>query len=92
VTDDSADPILVSRERWRRYGSLAQRIGYLCFLAATVLFFAGLLTSFEGLIVTLIIIALVAGSVVLAAGIQVQYAIRGAERHETESRAQRRQE
>ena len=91
MTDNhSADPVLVRREQWRRGGSLAQRIGYICFLVATVLFFAGLFTSFRGVLVTFIIVLLIAGSIVLAIGIQVQYAIRGAQRHEEDSQAQRR--
>ncbi len=91
MTDNQrADPILVRRERWRRLGASAQRVGYTCFLVATVLFFAGLLTSFRGLLVTGIVVLLIGGSIVLAVGIQVQYAIRGAQRHEEESQAQRR--
>ena len=90
VTDDRPDPILVARERWRRGAASAQRIGYGAFAAATILFFVGLLTSFDGPIVTAIIVALVGGSVVLAAGIQAQYAIKGAQRHEEDANAQRR--
>ena len=68
----------------------AQRLGYLLYGVATVLFFAGLLTSFSGVIVTTIVALLIAASIVLAIAIQVSYAIRGAERHEEDSAAQRR--
>lgn len=90
MTDDAADPVLRRRDRWRRIAASTQRTGYACFAVAIVSFFTGLITGFEGPIVTVIIIAMIAGSVALASGIQVQYAIRGAERHEDEARAQRR--
>ena len=90
MTDDGTDPILEARDRWRRGAGLAQRLGYVAFGLATVLFFVGLATSFDGPIVTAIVVALVGGSIALAAGIQAQYAIKGAQRHEDEARAQRR--
>jgi len=55
-----------------------------------VLFFIGLATTFSGLIVTSIVALMIIGSIVLAIAIQVGYAIRGAERHEEDSRAMRR--
>ena len=84
------DPILERRDRYRTGAAIAQRIGYLLYGAATILFFAGLLTSFSGIIVTIIIVFLIAASVILAVAIQVSYAIRGAERHEEDATAQRR--
>lgn len=87
---DEGDPILIRRERWRRLATSTLRGGYVAFAVAIALFFIGLATGFDGPIVTVIIIALIAGSVAVASGIQVQYAIRGAERHEDEARSQRR--
>ncbi len=84
------DPILAKRARIRSAATFAQRVGYLLYGAATVLFFVGLVTSLSDAIVTTIIVLLVAASIVLAVAIQVGYAIRGAERHEEESTAQRR--
>lgn len=84
------DSIDEQRERYRGQAKAAQRVGYILYGIATVLFFVGLATSFGSTLVTLIIIALISASVILAVAIQVSYAIRGAERHEEDARAQRR--
>ena len=84
------DPVFESRARWRRVASGLQRIGYSGLAVATLLFFVGLAVGFDGVVATVLLVALIGGSVVLAVGIQVQYAIRGAERHEEDSTAQRR--
>ncbi|MBT8207338.1 MAG: hypothetical protein HKN94_08660 [Acidimicrobiales bacterium] len=85
-----SDPILEKRERIRRQSGLAQRVGYALFGAATILFFIGIFTNFSDALVQAIIGLLITGSVILAIAIQVGYAIRGAERHEEDSIAQRR--
>jgi multisubunit Na+/H+ antiporter MnhG subunit len=90
VTPSESDPILAKREHIRTLSNKAQRIGYLLYLFATIGFFVGLATTFSGPIVTAIIALLIIGSIVLAVAIQVGYAIRGAERHEEDSIAQRR--
>lgn len=90
MTSDPDDPVLAQRERIRRQANMAQRAGYVMYALATVGFFIGLATSFSGPIVTVIIVLMIVGSVVLAVAIQVGYAIRGAERHEEDSIAQRR--
>jgi hypothetical protein len=90
VDADPTDPILAQRERIRNRSNTAQRIGYLAYGFATVLFFIGLATSYSRLLVTSIIALLIAGSIVLAIAIQVGYAIRGAERHEVDAKAMRR--
>ena len=87
---DQADPILAQRDRIRSQANLGQRAGYICYGIATVLFFIGLATSFSSPLVTAIIGLLIVGSIVLAIAIQLGYAIRGAERHEEDSRAMRR--
>lgn len=90
MTPESIDPVLAKRERIRVQSNKAQRVGYLAYAVATILFFIGLATSLSGAIVTTIITLLIVGSIVLAVAIQVGYAIRGAERHEEDSIAQRR--
>ena len=90
MSADARDPVLESRTRWRQVGARLQRVGYAALLAATVLFFIGLATGFDGIVATLLIATLIGGSIVLAVGIQVQYAIRGPERHEEDAAAQRR--
>ena len=87
---DHGDPILAQRSRIRARANTGQRVGYMAYGLSTVLFFVGLATSFSGPLVTAIIGLLIAGSIVLAVAIQVGYAIRGAERHEEDSRAMRR--
>ncbi|MGI9605018.1 MAG: hypothetical protein ACR2P0_02650 [Acidimicrobiales bacterium] len=86
----TGDPILQQRARIRRGSNQAQRLGFLLYGVAMILFFVGLFTSFEGPIVTLIIVLLVVASIITAVAIQVGYAIKGAERHEEDSAAQRR--
>lgn len=84
------DPILEKRERIRRQSGLAQRVGYVLYGLATILFFVGIFTEFSDNLVRAIIVLMIAASVILAIAIQVGYAIRGAERHEEDSIAQRR--
>lgn len=90
MTPDAPDPVLVRRELIRRKANMAQRVGYALYGLATIGFFVGLATTLTGPLVSAIIAALIAGSIVLAVAIQVGYAIRGAERHEEDSIAQRR--
>lgn len=78
------------RERYRELANRGQRVGYTLFGLSMVLFFIGLTTSFSSGLVGVLVALLIAGSVVLAVAIQVGYAIRGAERHEEDARAQRR--
>ncbi|MDW3178342.1 MAG: hypothetical protein R8J94_13200 [Acidimicrobiia bacterium] len=90
MTPEAQDPLLVRREHIRRQANKAQRLGYILYGLATVGFFVGLATTLSGPLVTAIVTALIAGSIILAIAIQVGYAIRGAERHEEDSIAQRR--
>lgn len=90
LSPNQDDPILQQRARIRRQANAASRVGYLCYLGATVGFFSGLFTSFSGTLITLIVGLLIVGSIILAVAIQVTYAIRGAERWEEDGAAQRR--
>lgn len=90
TNDPHHDPVLKQRERYREHASRAQRFAYLLYGFATIGFFYGLLTSFDNLLVTVVVTLLIAASVILAVAIQVTYAIKGAERHEEDSTAQRR--
>lgn len=90
MTPEAQDPVLARRDDIRKKANRAQRVGYLLFGLATLGFFIGLATTLTGPLVTAIIAALISGSIVLAVAIQVGYAIRGAERHEEDSIAQRR--
>ncbi len=90
MTPEAQDPVLARREQIRQQANKAQRVGYALYGLATIGFFLGLATTLSGLLVTAIITALIAGSIVLAIAIQVGCAIRGAERHEEDSIPQRR--
>ena len=85
------DEVSLKREAFRSLAQRSQRVAYLCFFIATVVFFVGLATSFSTLISRVTIAFLIVGSIILAVGIQIGYAVRGAERHEEDSKAQRRQ-
>ena len=80
----TSDPVLIQRARARRLAQLGQRVGYLLFLAALVVFFVGLIGNFDAWIKNTVISCVVAGSVVLAPAIVVGYAVRAAERDDLE--------
>lgn len=90
MTSEPIDPITQKRERIRGQAQKAQRVGYVLYGVATILFFVGITTTLSNAIVWSIVTLLIVGSIVLAVAIQVGYAIRGAERHEEDSRAMRR--
>ena len=78
------DPVLRRREQIRRLTDLGQRIGYLAFAAAIVLFVVGFAVGFTDAVVDLIVVALVGGSIVLAPAIVFAYAVRAADREDAE--------
>ncbi|MXW42004.1 MAG: hypothetical protein F4138_00185 [Acidimicrobiia bacterium] len=59
-----------------------QRLGYLLYLAAIILFFIGFTSSFNQPLVTTITVCLVVGSLVLAPAIVFSYAVRAANRED----------
>jgi hypothetical protein len=76
------DPVLARRERIRRLVSAGQRIGYSLFAIAVVAFVIGFVVGFEPWVVTLVVAALIVGSIVLAPAIVFGYGVRAAERDE----------
>ena len=72
------DPILVRRARLARVASVGQRLGYLAYLVAIVVFAVGLTTGFTDAFATTLVVLLVAGSFVLAPAIVLHYAVRAA--------------
>lgn len=74
------DPVLARRARIKRLVELGQRVGYSLFGVAIVAFFTGLVVGFGGGPATVVVVALLAGSVVLAPAIVFGYAVRAAER------------
>ena len=83
------DPVLHRRAQIERLAQLGKRVGYLLFLAAMVLFFVGLAVDLTPTFVTLIVTAMVAGSILLAPAIVAGYAVKAAAREDRERTAER---
>lgn len=73
------DPVLARRERIRKLTELGQRIGYSCFALAVVLFVIAFIAQFPSWMVTVIIAAMVVGSLVLAPSIVFAYGVKAAD-------------
>lgn len=73
------DPVLARRERIRTLTELGQRIGYSCFALAVVLFVVAFIAQFPSWLVTVIIAAMVVGSLVLAPSIVFAYGVKAAD-------------
>ena len=84
MLDGDDDPVRVKRARIARLVRVGQRGGYSLFLAATLLFVVGFASGFDGLVGSVIIGCLVAGSIVLAPAIVFGYAVKAAERDDRE--------
>jgi len=80
VTDQGPDPVLARRARIAGLVQLGQRIGYGLFAIAIVAFFVGFAVGFTGGVVAVVVIALVAGSLVLAPAIVFGYGVKAADR------------
>jgi hypothetical protein len=78
------DPVRARRARIAQLVELGQRVGYGLFGFAIVLFFVGFASGFSPAVVTIIIAALLIGSLVLAPAIVFGYAVKAAERDDRE--------
>lgn len=78
------DPVLARRERYRLVAEWGQRLGYLLFAVAVVLFVVGFVVGFAGPVVPLIVLAMLVGSVLLLPGIILGYAVKAADREDRE--------
>jgi hypothetical protein len=78
----SVDPILTRRAQIGRLVALGKRVGYALYGLAIVLFFVGFAAGYTDVLTTVIVAALVVGSLVLAPAIVAGYGIRAAEREE----------
>ncbi len=78
------DPVLARRARASRLADLGQRIGYLLFGIAIVVFMVGLIGDFNATVARITIGCLVAGSLVLAPAIIAGYAVKAAIRDDLE--------
>ena len=82
--EPSTDPVLVQRARVSRLAQLGQRIGYLLFGMALVVFLYGLTTDFTSGVSRIVVTGLIAGSIVLAPAIITGYAVKAAVRDDLE--------
>jgi hypothetical protein len=79
-----SDPVRARRARIARLVTIGQAVGYGLFALAVVLFVVGLVAGYTDGLVSVIVTALVVGSLVLAPSIVFGYAVRAAEREDTE--------
>jgi multisubunit Na+/H+ antiporter MnhG subunit len=83
--DYSNDPVRMRRAQIAHAASLAQRIGYLLFAIAVVIFFIGFFGGFTGGLVTANVVLMAVGSALLAPAIVAGYAVKAAERDDLEN-------
>ena len=74
-----SDPVLERRDRIRKLCELGSKIGYSCFGAAMLLFVVAFIADFPSWIVTVIIAAMVLGSVTLLPAIVFGYGVKAAD-------------
>ncbi len=78
------DPVLVKRERMRRFSKLGIRVGMGLFLLASVLFFWAVANRFTPALANGAAFCLLAGSVLLAPAMVLKYTIKAADRADRE--------
>ena len=78
------DPVLVQRAKVSRLANLGQRIGYLLYGIAIIVFLIGLFTGFNATVSAIATVGIVAGSIVLAPAIITGYAVKAAIRDDLE--------
>jgi uncharacterized membrane protein len=81
------DPVVARRRRIGRWADVGQRVGYLLFGVAVVLFVVATITDLPRAIVSAIIVTMALGSVVLAPSIVVGFGVRAADRDDRERAA-----
>ena len=84
MMDAVSDPVIERRIRIAKLVRAGKRIGYGLFLLAMILFFVGIVGSFSDGLTTVIVAALVIGSIILAPAIVMGYAVRSAHREDHE--------
>jgi hypothetical protein len=89
VVSPDVDPIVARRVRIARFVKIAQRVGYSALLVAIVAFVAAIASDFPNWLVTVTVVALVAGIIVLPVPIILGYGVRAADREERQRRSER---
>jgi hypothetical protein len=83
-TSSTDDPVRARRRQIARWSLLANRVGYLCFGVAIAVFVFGFAIGFTPATVSVVVVAMVVGSVLLAPAIVLGYAVKAAEREDRE--------
>ena len=74
------DMVRARRERMRQLAAAGQRAGYLLYGVAVIAFVAAAVAGFSAPLVTVIVVALLAGSLFLAPAIVIGYGVKAADR------------
>jgi hypothetical protein len=85
-----ADPVLAGRARALHIAKRLQRVGYIGFAAALIVFFIGIVIGLDDVTTTIIVVCLGVGSLFLLPGILLAYSVKAAARDEVEEAAVRR--
>jgi hypothetical protein len=80
----ASDPVRARRQQIAHWTLIANRIGYLLFAIAIVLFVLAFAFGFTSTMSTLVVTSLVLGSILLAPAIVLGYAVKAAERDDRE--------
>jgi membrane-bound ClpP family serine protease len=83
-TESSNDPVRSRRQQISRINNAANRLGYLLWAIAMVCFVAAFVVGFKGLLVNVVTACIIAGSILLAPSIIIGYAVKAAERDDLE--------
>jgi hypothetical protein len=78
------DPVRARRTKIARWTLLANRVGWLLVAAAVATFVIGFAIGFSAAVATIVLVALVAGFVLLAPSIVLGYGVKAAEREDRE--------
>lgn len=84
VAEPVTDPVLVKRALISNWAKRASQLGYLLFGASTLAVIWGLVINFTQIVSQIATATLIAGCVVLAPAILVQYSVKAAVRDERE--------
>jgi hypothetical protein len=84
VAEPVTDPVLVKRALISNWAKRASQLGYLLFGASTLAVIWGLVINFTQIVSQIASATLIAGCVVLAPAILVQYSVKAAVRDERE--------
>lgn len=78
------DPVRLKRAQAARLAEAGERVGYLLLGVAVVTFVVGAVRGFSGVTTTVVTVALIAMTLVLAPAIVLGYAVKAAEREDRE--------